>query len=101
MAKQIKLKTEQLKFIRKMDDRLMSYNIEMAEVTGGTFWKSYTPGQIAGTEAFYVSGDLTDFITMPDLMQYFPPIDLYDSRLRGLTKKLGPTWIRVSGSWAT
>ena len=25
-------------------------NIEMAEVTGGTFWKAYTPAQIAGTE---------------------------------------------------
>ena len=33
--------------IRHMDKRLMSYNIEMTEVTGGTFWKSYTGEQIA------------------------------------------------------
>ena len=27
----------------------MSYNVEFAEVTGGTFWKAYTPEQVAGT----------------------------------------------------
>lgn len=31
---------------------MVSYNVEFTEVTGGTFWKSYTPGQIAGTEPF-------------------------------------------------
>ena len=102
MAQYIKLNTQALKPIRMIDERLVSYNIEMTEVTGGTFWKAYTEGQIAGTEAFKVSDvSLNNFTAMADLMQYYPPIDLYNERLRELTKKLGPAWIRVSGSWAT
>lgn len=101
MTKQIKLEPNSLKAVRTVDERLISYNIEMTEVTGGTFWKAYTPGQIAGTEEFKFSGELTDFTVMEGLMQYYPPIDLYNERLRGLAKKLGPAWVRVSGSWAT
>ncbi len=89
------------KKIRDIDPRMMSYNVEMTEVTGGTFWKAYTPGQIAGIEEFKFSGDLTDFTSMADLMQYYPPINLYDERLREFAKRLGAAWIRVSGSWAT
>ncbi len=99
--KSIKLETEKLKRLRSVDERLMSYNVEMTEVTGGTFWKAYTPGQIAGTEEFSFSGKLTDFTTMADLMQYYPPIDLYNEKLRFLAKQFGPVWVRVSGSWAT
>ena len=76
MKRAIKLQRKDLKKIREVDSRLMSYNVEMTEVTGGTFWKSYTPEQIAGTEEFRVNGGLTDFTTMADLMQYYPPIDL-------------------------
>ena len=101
MAKQIKLAPSELKKIRTVDERLVSYNVEMTEVTGGTFWKAYTEGQIAGTEEFRVCGRLDNFTAMGDLMQYYPPIDLYSERLRELTKKLGSAWIRVSGSWAT
>ncbi len=101
MSKLIKLAPDLLKEVRSIDERLMSYNVEMTEVTGGTFWKAYTPEQVAGTEEFKVSGEFVDFTSMTDLMQYFPPIDLYNERLRELTKKLGPAWIRVSGSWAT
>ena len=43
MTKIIDLKFDNLKEIRQMNPRLMSYNVEMTEVTGGTFWKSYTP----------------------------------------------------------
>ena len=38
----------------------MSYNIEMTEITGGTFWKTYTAGQIAGTETFPAVSSLSD-----------------------------------------
>ena len=51
MGKFVTLKTE-LNELRQVDPRLVSYNVEMTEVTGGTFWKAYTPGQIAGTEGF-------------------------------------------------
>lgn len=99
--KTIKLSPEQNKLIRRVDERLMSYNVEMTEVTGGTFWKAYTKEQIAGTEEFRLSGGLSDFTAMADLMQYYPPIDLYNQRLRALSSKFGPVWVRVSGSWAT
>lgn len=87
--------------IHEVDERLASYNIEMTEVTGGTFWKSYTPGQIAGTEEFPPLTSLGDVTAMGELMQYYPPIDLYNERLRELAKNFGPAWIRVSGTWAT
>ena len=94
--------TDKLKLLRIIDEKLVSYNIEMTEITGGTFWKAYTPEQIAGTEEFKVSADtLTDFTAMADLMQYYPPINLYDETLRKRAKDLGAAWIRVSGSWAT
>ncbi len=101
MAQHIKLNPTELKILRTVDKRLMSYNVEMTEITGGTFWKAYTPGQIAGTEEFKVSGTLDDFTSMADLMQYYPPINLYDEKLRKRAKELGTAWIRVSGSWAT
>ncbi len=104
MAQYITLNPDEATKLRTVDERLVSYNIEMTEVTGGTFWKAYTPEQIAGTEEFKISGglnDLTDFTAKSDLMQYFPPIDLYHERLRRLAKELGPVWVRVSGSWAT
>ena len=100
MSKTINLNPDSLNMIRKIDERLVSYNIEMTEVTGGTFWKAYTPGQIAGTEEFpplTVNG-LKDITAMAELMEYYPPVDLYDQRLRGLAKALGPAWIRVSAS---
>ncbi len=64
--------------IRDIDPCMVSYNIEITEITGGTFWKAYMPGQIAGTEEFKVSGGFEDFTFMADLMQYYPPINLYD-----------------------
>lgn len=97
----IQLKSQGLNEIRTVDERLVSFNIEMTEVTGGTFWKSYTPGQIAGTETFEVSRGLENFTEKADLVQYFPPIDLYNHKLRHLASQLGPVWVRVSGSWAT
>ncbi len=89
------------RLIRHVDKRLMSYNIEMTEVTGGTFWKTYTEEQIAGTAEFPSVTSFADVTAMPELMEYYPPIDLYNKRLRELTKALGPAWIRVSGTWAT
>ena len=81
---------------------MMSYNVEFAEVTGGTFWKSYTPGQIAGTEEFHVEPSTEGIAAMyKDLMQVYPPINLYDEKLRSLAREFGPVWVRVSGTWAT
>ncbi|MCD8322811.1 MAG: beta-glucuronidase [Oscillospiraceae bacterium] len=102
MTQHITLSPGALKPLRNIDPMLMSYNIEFAEVTGGTFWKAYTPGQIAGTEPFYVEPSQDGIEAMyKDLMQVYPPIDLKNEKLIALTKALGPAWVRVSGTWAT
>lgn len=102
MSQFIKLALGTLKPIREMNPMLMSYNVEFAEVTGGTFWKAYTPGQIAGTEEFHVEPSSEGIEAMyKDLMQVYPPIDLYNEKLRSLARELGPVWVRVSGTWAT
>ena len=94
----IKLPIGSLPFLREMDSRLISYNIEMTEVTGGTFWKLYTPAQIEGKEEV---PQLADLSQMGSLLEMFPPADLQDQRALELAKALEPAYIRVSGSWAT
>ena len=102
MAHNLKLVNNGLHEIRKMNPRLMSYNVEMTEVTGGTFWKAYTEGQIAGTEEFpKLEGGFTNHTAMAGLMQYYPPIDTTDEKLISLARELGSVWVRVSGTWAT
>lgn len=98
MGQIIKIVPEQLIEIRTVDERMVSYNVEMTEVTGGTFWREYTKEQIAGTEKF---PEITDFTQMGGLMQVYEPIDLTTERIRTLTKRLGPAYVRVSGSWAS
>jgi hypothetical protein len=85
-----------------VDQRFVSYNVEMVEVTGGRFWKPYKSN---GT-----GHDTAKSNTAPDanqpvgenasLFQYRPAIDLSNQRLRELAKALGPAYVRVSGSWA-
>ena len=102
MSQLLKLDLGTLKPLREINPMLMSYNVEFAEVTGGTFWKAYTPGQIAGTEEFYVEPTSEGIAAMyKDLMQMYPPIDLYNEKLRSLAREFGPVWVRVSGTWAT
>ena len=74
MAEFVKLNPQELKFLHEQNPDLVSYNVEFAEVTGGTFWKAYTPEQIAGTEAFYVEPSADGIAAMyKDLMQVYPP----------------------------
>ena len=64
MAQQIKLIPNELKKIRTVDERLMSYNIEMTEITGGTFWKACDLGHfnIVGHKPFVNGAYLFQFI---------------------------------------
>lgn len=101
MKRTVKLNGDISAPVRTVDERLVSYNIEMTEVTGGTFWKEYTREQIAGSQDFPLIANLQNVTAIADLMQYYPPIDLYNPRLRSLAKALGSAWIRVSGTWAT
>lgn len=101
MKEHVKLSTASLPQKHVMNERLVSYNVEFTEVTGGTFWKAYTPEQIAGTEKFTVD-ETTDFqMAIASLMQVYPPINLYDEKLRYLAGQLKPAWVRISGTWAT
>ena len=97
MGKFIKLNTSDLKELRKVDPRLVSYNVEMTEVTGGTFWSAYTEAQVEGIEEVSMTLDLND---LGSLQQYYEPVDLYNERLRKLARELGSAWVRVSGTWA-
>lgn len=102
MSEFVKLQVKGLDALWEINPMMMSYNVEFAEVTGGTFWKAYTPEQIAGTEGFYVEPSKEGIAAMyKDLMQVYPPIDLYNEKLRSLARSLGPAWVRVSGTWAT
>ena len=97
MAEFVKLDPKRLSVLRQIDPRLVSYNVEMTEVTGGTFWKAYTEAQVDGTEDFPV---IQDWSNMGNLQQWYDPIDTTNLRLIKLAKELGAAWIRVSGTWA-
>ena len=98
MAQFVKLASSGQEKLRNINPCLMSYNVEMTEVTGGTFWKAYTPEQIAGTEEF---PPIKGMHEMANLMQWYDPIDTTNPRLIKLAKEFGPVWVRVSGTWAT
>ena len=99
MSEKVVLKYDSLEEIRKINPSMVSYNIEMTEVTGGTFWRAYTEGQIEGTEAVpapdFENGGLAS------MHQPFPPTDTTNPRMIKLARELGKCWVRVSGTWAT
>lgn len=91
----ISINLEKMKHLGTVDDRFQSYNIEMAEVIGGKFWKPYDKmnGKIPGNSSMSVGLDTSMF-------QAMAPINLYNDRLRRLASALGPACVRVSGTWA-
>ena len=64
-----------------VSERFQAYNVEMVEVTGGRFWAPY--------------GGPAD-----ERYRQRPPIDLTNPRLIALARNLGPSLMRVSGTWA-
>ena len=81
----IPVSPENLKKAGTVSDRLLSYNVEMVEVTGGRFWAPYVNGVSKTGE---------------DRYEYRQPIDLDNPRLQKLAAALGPAYVRVSGTWA-
>ena len=78
MAEFVKLNPGNLTELRTVNPRLISYNVEMTEVTGGTFWKAYTDDQIDGTEQV----PPPDFSKgMGAMHQWYDPIDTTNPRL--------------------
>lgn len=93
--------------IATIDERFLSYNVEMAEVIGGNFWKPYTPESIAAMTARGGAANVPSTAASagiagqnPTMFQARPPIDLSNSVLRELAAALGPAYVRVSGTWA-
>ena len=67
MAEFVKLNPSELKALHEQNPYLVAYNVEFAEVTGGTFWKAYTPEQIAGTAPVANSARLADLLRRPQI----------------------------------
>jgi heparanase 1 len=100
-AQAVSLDPAKMPRIGSVDERFGSYNIEMAEVTGGNFWKPYgSKGAKAAPGKEPVQSASTPAGMDPNLYQYRPPIDLSNPRLRKLAAALGPAYVRVSGTWA-
>ena len=89
-----------------VDARYQSYNVELAEVIGGNFWKPYTPQSIAALQAQAAAPAASAAASLggpgqenASLYQARPPIDLGNPRLRKLARALGPAYMRTSGTW--
>ena len=96
MAQPIAVSPATMPRVATVDQRYQSYNVEMAEVIGGNFWKPYEPqrnGIPSGGAGLQAGQD-------PRIFEPRPPIDLTNARLRKLTAALGPAYLRVSGTWA-
>jgi hypothetical protein len=90
--------------IGTVDERFQSYNVEMAEVIGGNFWKPYDAKTIAELEARAAKSSNAARAPKvgedPTMFESRPPIDLANERLRKLAERLGPAYMRTSGTWA-
>jgi heparanase len=80
-----------------IDERFQSYNVEMAEVIGGNFWKPYAKSKPAAAAKPITSFEIGKDSTM---FEKRAPVDLTNARLRKLAAALGPAYVRVSGTWA-
>jgi hypothetical protein len=81
-----------MKSIGEVDKRYQSFNIEMCEVVGGDFWIPYN---------LIDSVRKTTNRTGLDALKWpMRPINLNNSKLQMLAAALGPSYIRVSGTWA-
>jgi hypothetical protein len=89
-AKSIDLK--QMKLIGQVDERYQSFNVEMCEVIGGDFWIPYNL-----IDSVRKISKKTGFAALKWKIE---PINLYEKKLRNLAAALGPTYVRVSGTWA-
>jgi heparanase len=95
-AQQVTLSPKTMPAIGTVDERYQSYNIEMLEVTGGRFWAPYK----TQTDAPADTAQTTPGGMPANVYRYRAPIDLSNPKLRKLAEALGPTYMRVSGTWA-
>jgi heparanase len=89
---QNKIDLKALKYVGKVDERFQSFNVEMCEVIGGDFWIPY---QLIDSVRKNSNKKGIDALKWK-----IEPINLYNKKLRNLAAGLGPTYVRVSGTWA-
>jgi heparanase 1 len=83
-----------MNMIGNVDERYQSYNVEMAEVVGGEFWRPYkTMDSLPSSKSAF------DFSNRKLMFRKLPPVNLADKRLLNLAKALAPAYVRVSGTW--
>ncbi len=87
-----KINLKQMKWMGSVDKRFQSFNVEMCEVIGGDFWIPYEL-----IDSVKKHSNKTGFAA---LKWGIEPINLYEKKLRNLAAALGPTYVRVSGTWA-
>src|SRR6202140_3314646 len=101
IAQVVSLDPAKMPAIGTVDERFQSYNIEMVEVIGGRFWKTYgsntseSKAQELAPQAGFTPAGID-----PNLYRYRAPIDISNPRLRKLAGALSPAYVRVSGTWA-
>jgi heparanase 1 len=87
--------------IATVDERYQSYNVEMAEVIGGNFWRPYAASNASSPPAAPASAGAAPMVYGgANMYEAWPPADLTGARLRRLAAALGPAYMRVSGTWA-
>ncbi len=105
-AESVSVAPATLPVIATVDERYLSYNVEMAEIIGGKFWKPYDGSSQAAHDPSPApavpmsSGAGPQAGPDAPMFQARPPIDLANARLRKLAAALGPAYVRVSGTWA-
>ncbi|WP_409282256.1 hypothetical protein [Pseudomonas putida] len=98
-ARPEQLHPSHMQALGKVSERYQSYNVEMLEVTGGKFWKSYAEIAKPAVKSSTDNVDAPPGMD-PNLYQYRPPLDLGNPRLRAMAQALAPAYVRISGTWA-
>jgi len=89
-----------LRPLGKVDPDFQSYNVEMASVIGGRFWRPYRRQEVEADDAVAPTSGSFDELRSGAMFQQRAPLDLSNRRLRNLAAGLGPAYMRVSGTWA-
>jgi hypothetical protein len=105
VSKPVAMSPERFPRLATVDDRYQSYNVEMAEITGGAFWKPYGKESAAAERpragiALAASAESSGADFYARLKTEMPPIDLSNANLRKLAAALGPVYVRASGNAA-
>jgi len=99
-AEPVTVEPAKMKSVGTVDERFQSFNVEMVEVTGGRFWAPYKAADKTAAEAAPAAAKLSVPGIDPAAFRQRKPIDLSNPRLRKLAAALGPSYMRVSGTWA-